>query len=239
MGLSRYEVISAESATVHCFPGAVIGLQFHGFLAVNSTEIPGGYSMSDFRLFLRDAYSLKIKHVSEFKREKPVLMLISRTNSRIFTNEDAMVVLIEELGFEVVVTKPKIMSNLEKFAGIVNSCSVMVGAHGAGLTNSVFLPSGAVLIQVAPLGLEWASTNYFGEPAKGMGLKYLEYTIEPEESSLLETYRRDDPVFTNPAAVFSKGYHAARAVYVDGQNIKINLQKFRETLIQARKLIGR
>lgn len=72
---------------------------------------------------------------------------------------------MEELGFRVIITVPKNMLDLGKYAEVVNSCSVMVGSHGARLTNGVFLASGAVLVQVVPLGIEWTSTAYFGKPA--------------------------------------------------------------------------
>lgn len=235
--ISPHAAIDPEAdGRVHCFPGAIVGLQFHDNLALNSTDIPGGYSMTDFKHFLKETYNLKIKHVSEV--EKPVLMLISRRNSRRFLNEDEMVKLMEKLGFQVLVIQPGRMSNLKKFARVVNSCSVLVGTHGAGMANELFLPTGAVVIQAVPLGLEWASTAYFGEPARGMGLRYLEYKIEPEESSLINTYGRDHPVITDVGSIIAKGYQTFRAVYVDGQDLKINLTRFRETLIEAMQILG-
>ncbi|KAK6229767.1 Glycosyltransferase 61 - like 8 [Theobroma cacao] len=235
--LSSYGVINPEAdGSVHCFPGAVIGLKYHDNLALNTTDIPGGYSMFDFRQFLKESYNLRVKHVSEI--EKPVLMLISRRETRRFLNEDEMVEMMEELGFQVIRAEPGRMSNLDKFAGVVNSCSVMVGAHGAGLTNEIFLPTGAVMVQVVPLANEWAAANYFGEPAKEMGVQYLEYKIEPEESSLFDAYGRDHPVITDPESVISKGYYAFRSVYVDGQDLKINLERFKKTLIEAKQLLG-
>ncbi|PON91920.1 Glycosyltransferase [Trema orientale] len=191
--LSQYQVINpAENGSVHCFPRVVVGLKYHDNLALNSTEIPGGYSVFDFKHFLRDAYKLKQRHV-------PVLILISRSESR----------------------------------------SVMVGAHGAGLTNAVFLPAGAVVVQVVPLGLDWASRTYYGGPVAEMEVKHLEYKIEPEESSLLTVYGPDHPVITDPMSILLEGYEAAKAVYIDEQNLKINLVKFRETQVEAIKLLGR
>ncbi|GMJ10351.1 hypothetical protein HRI_004704500 [Hibiscus trionum] len=232
--LSGYDVINPDNGSVHCFPGAVIGLKYHNNLALNYSDIPGGYSMFDFKHFLKESYNLKINHVSEI--QKPVLLLISRRNSRRFLNEDEMVEMMEGLGFRVTRAEPERLSNLDEFAEMVNSCSVMVGAHGAGLTNEIFLPTGAVMVQVVPLTLEWAATNYFGEPAKAMGLRYLEYTIEPEESSLFDAYGKDHPVIADPESVISKGYYAHRAVYVDGQDLKINLERFKKTLIEAKQI---
>ncbi|KAK9269591.1 hypothetical protein L1049_001367 [Liquidambar formosana] len=235
--LSSYDVINpTRDGNVHCFPGAVIGLKYHDNLAFNATDIPGGYSMFDFKQFLKKAYNLKLTKV--LKIEKPVLMLLSRNESRRFLNEDEMVGMMEELGFRVIVTMANMTSDLDKFSNVVNSCSVLVGAHGAGLTNGVFLPAGAVMVQVVPLGLDWASATYYGGSAGEMGVQYLEYKIEPEESSLIDSYGRDHPVITDPASIFLKGYYAARAMYVDGQDLKVNLVRFRETLVEAIKLLG-
>lgn len=229
---------SVENGSVHCYPGAVIGLKFHDNLALNSSDIPGGYSMFDFKQFLRESYMLKMKDVSNQMGEKPVLVLISRRKTRKFLNEDKMVEMMEELGYQVIAATPNRTSNLDTFSGLVNSCSVMVGAHGAGLTNALFLPAGAVLVQVVPLGLDWPSANYYGGPASEMGLNYLEYKIKPEESSLIDDYGPDHPVITDPMSISLKGYRAFRAVYVDGQNLKVNMVRFRETLVEALKLVG-
>ena len=191
---------------------SVSTLKYHNNLALNASDIPGGYSMTDFKHFLRKSYSLKITNVSQLKHPKPVLILVSRTTTRKFLNEDEMVSLMEELGFQVIITPPYNMSRLEKFAQVVNSCSVMVGAHGAGLANSVLLPAGAVMVQVVPLGLDWATAAYYGVPAREMGVQYLEYKIGVEESPLFHLYGRDHPIIADPQSILLKGYDIARAV---------------------------
>ncbi|XP_022944678.1 uncharacterized protein LOC111449064 [Cucurbita moschata] len=237
--LSRFDVINPEKdGSVHCFTGAVIGLKFHDILSLNYTDIPGGYSMSDFRSFLRQTYNLQVKNVTELGGGKPVVMLISRQKSRRFLNEWEMIDMMKELGFEVITTTPQRMSNLDKFSRVVNSCSVMVGAHGAGLTNELFLAAGAVVVQVVPLGLDWPSTFLFGNPAADMELRYLEYKMEAEESSLWDTYGENHPVIRDPESIFAKGYFASRAIYVDEQNLKINLTRFRDTMIRVKNLVG-
>ncbi|XP_038905420.1 alpha-1,3-arabinosyltransferase XAT2-like [Benincasa hispida] len=237
-GLSRYNVINPdEDGGVHCFNGGIIGLKFHNILSLNNTDIPGGYSMADFRSFLRQTYNLKVKHVKDLSEEKPMVMLISRQNSRRFMNEGEMVEMMKEVGFEVMPTTPQRMSNLDKFSSVVNLCSVIVGAHGAGLTNELFLADGAVVVQVVPFGLDWPSTFFFGKPAAEMELEYLEYKIEAKESSLWEKYGENHTVIRDPQSIFAKGYFASRAIYIDGQNLNINLTRFRDTMIQVKKLI--
>ncbi|XP_073042193.1 xylan glycosyltransferase MUCI21-like [Primulina eburnea] len=237
-GLTRYQVLNpAINGSLHCFPGSVIGLRYHDNLALNSSEIPGGYSMTSFRDFLRKSYSLKFSHVDQIP--KPRLMLLSRTNTRRFLNEGEMIQLIKELGFELILVKrSKTVSNMNQFVQTINSCSVLVGAHGAGLTNEIFLPTGAVMIQVELLGTEWASNTYYGDTARAMGVHYLRYKIEPEESSLARVYSRDDEVFTDQASLFRKGgYRAARSVYLDMQNVRLDLARFKQTLVEAFSLV--
>lgn len=237
--LSRYEVIDVPSSNgsfVHCFPGAVVGLKYHGNLALNASDIPRGYSMSKFRQFLRESYGFKKSHVSQI--EKPALLLISRKERRIIINQDEVINMIQELGFRVVKTTPNEMLDLDKFAHLVNWCSVLVGVHGAGLTNELFLPNGAVVVQVIPLGLDWAANAYYGEPARAMGLQYLEYKIEAEESSLYYMYGPEDPIVTDPESIGAKGYRAFREIYLDKQNVQINVARFRKTLVEAMRLTG-
>ncbi|KAL9682815.1 hypothetical protein QQ045_014624 [Rhodiola kirilowii] len=116
-------------------------------------------------------------------------------------------------------------ADVDKFSKVVNRCNVIIGI------------AGAVVVQVVPLGLDWPSNAYFGEPSRSMGLNYLNYKIECDESSLVDVYGRDNPVVTDPSTVFVKGYKAARAIYIDGQNIRINLLRFRETLIEVQKIL--
>lgn len=149
-----------------------------------------------------------------------------------------MIATMTSLGYNVIVADPKMTKNLEKISHVVNKCSVIFGAHGAGLTNLMFLPAGAVVVQVVPLGLDWASDAYFGEPLNDMDLRYLSYEIEVEESSLMDVYGREHPVVKDPMSVFVKGYEAARATYVDGQNLKIDLVRLRKTLIEVLKILN-
>ncbi|XP_042009343.1 alpha-1,3-arabinosyltransferase XAT3-like isoform X2 [Salvia splendens] len=233
--LTAHEVINpaANAAAVHCFPASVVGLKYHGILKVNSTDIPGGYGMPEFKRFLREIFSLTYSHVSEIPR--PRLLLLSRTKSRKFLNEDEMIAMMQEVGFEVVVVRG---SNLATMARLVNSCSVIVGVHGAGLTNDVFMAKGGVVVQVEPLGTEWISKVMFGDTARAMGLHHLLYKIEEEESSLVKLYGRNSSVVIDPASVYrGGGYMTARAVFIDQQNVKINLARFRSSIVEALSIV--
>lgn len=234
--LTSYDILNAAAnQSVHCFNGAVVGLKFHGHLSLNGSDIPGGLSTPVFRQFLRESLSLKYSHVSQIKR--PTVMLISRRTTRRIINEEEVVAMMEELGFRVmVISRAKVISNLEVFSSLINSCSVFVGAHGAGLTNELFLPDGAVMVQVDLIGLEWAAVNYYGIPARGMGVHYLRYKVEAEESSLLKIFgSRTHRAFVDPRGAFP--VHVGQQVYLNGQNVKINVERFRETMVVAMSLV--
>ncbi|XP_047946996.1 alpha-1,3-arabinosyltransferase XAT3-like [Salvia hispanica] len=147
----------------------------HASLSTRPRMLPSIVSVYRNRAKPADAY------VSQVPR--PRLVFLSRTSTRRFLNEDKMIDMIKDVGFQVlVVRRLKLASNLEKFSRLINSCSVLLGIHGAGLTNDIFLPTGAVMIQVEPLGLEWVSNTYFGNTARAMGVHYLRYRIDRDRA---------------------------------------------------------
>ncbi|KAJ1698764.1 hypothetical protein LUZ63_007276 [Rhynchospora breviuscula] len=144
----------------------------------------------------------------------------------------------EELGFEVVVNNTS-SHDVEEFAKTVNSFDVMMGVHGAGLTNEVFLPTNAVLIQIVPFGnLEGMSENDFGKGARNMMLKYLQYSIIEEESTLIDLYPRDHAVFRDPESIHRQGWAAMGEIYLNQQNVKLNITRFKPVLARALELLS-
>ena len=235
-GLSRYPIIDIDREEgIHCFSGAIVGLKSHKELQIDPSLSP--YSMKDFRQFLRSSYSLKRTAIKITGVGKPRLLIIARKKSRSFTNEGEVAKMARSLGYEVIVAEPN-GTETSRFAHLVNSCDVLMGVHGAGLTNMVFLPENAVLIQVVPLGgLEWIARTDFGEPAMDMKLRYIEYKIKEEESSLIEEYPHEHPVLRDPYSISKMGWHEIRSVYLDKQNVKLDLNRSRETLLQAIQLL--
>ncbi|CBI15519.3 unnamed protein product, partial [Vitis vinifera] len=218
--LSRYPIIDIDREEgIHCFSSAIIGL----------------------KEFLRSSYSLKrataIKVRDGTDTKKPRLLIIARKKSRSFTNDGKIAEMARSLGYEVIVAEPN-GTEISRFAELVNSCDVLMGVHGAGLTNIVFLPENAVLIQVVPLGgLEWVARYDFGLPAVDMKIRYIEYQIKEEESSLIEKYPHEHAVLREPHSITKLGWLELKAVYLDKQNVKLDLNRFRNTLLQALQLL--
>ncbi|KAK1301290.1 hypothetical protein QJS10_CPB12g00298 [Acorus calamus] len=240
--LSKRELIDAGDEegrdAVHCFRRVIIGPMFHKELGIDSAKSPKGYSMADFRTLLRDSFGLRRRTVTEIDAERPDqrprLLIISRKRSRAFVNAHGMEEMARSIGYDV----PGMATDIAKFARLVNSADVTVGVHGAGLTNMVFLPDKAVVIQVIPLGgLEYLARNSFREPALEMDLHYLEYVLREDESTLSDVYPKDHPVIKDPQSVHKKGWDALKEVYLDKQNVRPHLGRLREKFMEALKLV--
>ncbi|XP_020251752.1 uncharacterized protein LOC109829083 isoform X3 [Asparagus officinalis] len=235
--LSKYEVIDMDrEASVHCFSKAQLGLLSHKVLGIDPSLTPNNYSMLDFKQFLRSSFSLNresTKVMPKNSKRKPRLLMILRKGSRSLMNAKEIVSMARSTGFKVVTAGPEETRDLAKFAKIVNSCDVMMGVHGAGLGNMVFLPTNASLIQIIPWGgLKWACWHDFGQPAFGMGLNYVEYEIKEEESSLIEEYPRDHAVFKDPLSIHRQGWNQLWSIFLNKQKVKLDVGRFRGVLLE-------
>ncbi|OMP12068.1 hypothetical protein COLO4_03484 [Corchorus olitorius] len=169
--LSRYDIVDLDTQEkIHCYPSIIIGLKFHKELGIDQSKSQDQLSMNDFRQFLRSTYSLKMGNTIRI-HNKPRLVIISRRKSRSFTNINEITRMAGSLGYDVVTAEPN-MTGLSSVAQTVNSCDVLMGIHGAGLTNMVFLPDKAIVIQIVPLGsIDGLCREYFGKPARAMNLR--------------------------------------------------------------------
>ncbi|KAJ4765404.1 hypothetical protein LUZ62_075779 [Rhynchospora pubera] len=242
--LSRYEVIDFDKDNqVRCFSRVLVGLEMHKEFSIDPSRAPNGYSMADFTKFLRSTFNLQRDHpirLSENPDVKPRLMIIDRTNYRKFNNTQEIARLAERLGFETIIADPKFNLGVDEFAKTVNSFDVLLGAHGAGLTNCVFLPTNAVVIQVVPYGnLEHMAKVDFGDPIVDMKLNYLEYSISAEESTLMDIYGKDHPVIKDPISIHQSGWDKVAEFYLGKQDMRVNVDRFAPTLLKARELLNK
>lgn len=177
--------------------------------------------------------SMNLSNVLVPSALKPKLVIISRPKSRVMLNQKGIVRLAEKIGFQVEVLNPNPTTEMVEMFRALNSCDVMLGVHGAAMTHFLLMRPGSVFIQIVPLGTDWAAATYYGQPAMKLGLKYMEYKIVPEESSLYESYERNDPVLTDPDSINSKGWWETKKVYLDGQNVRPSLKRLKKFLVNA------
>lgn len=83
-------------------------------------------------------------------RSRRLLIRREASGRRIALNGDAVAAALEERGFEVV---DSAAMPLAEEAETFRAADVVVGVHGAGLTNLVFCREGATVVELAPHGL--------------------------------------------------------------------------------------
>ncbi|XP_062218957.1 beta-1,2-xylosyltransferease XAX1-like [Phragmites australis] len=235
--LSNYDVINFdEDADVHCFPHGFVGLYRDRdlILSPHPTRNPRNYTMVDYNRFVRDALALPRDRPAVLGEEpgmRPRMLIISRAGTRKLLNLDEVAAAASELGFNVTVAEAG--ADVPAFAALVNSADVLLAVHGAGLTNQIFLPTKAVVVQIVPWGkMDWMATNFYGRPARDMQLRYLEYYVGEEETSLKDKYPREHMIFKDPMAIHARGWQALAEIVMK-QDVSVNLNRFRPFLLQA------
>ncbi|CAO2207683.1 unnamed protein product [Urochloa humidicola] len=223
----------------HCFPGAIVGTRYHGYLAVNSSRLRDNKTVVDFHQFLAGAYADSNPAPppqEQRRRRRPRLGIVSRKGRRVIENQAAVADLASAIGFEVEVMETGTGApQLAATYGAVSSYDALVGVHGADLTAFLFLrPGRGALAQVAPLGIALLSRNLFGVPAERMGLEYEQYDVVAGESSLSRRYPAGHVVVADPARARreqgAREWDLVEHVYLRGQNVSIDLGRFRGTL---------
>ncbi|KAL3512207.1 hypothetical protein ACH5RR_024924 [Cinchona calisaya] len=97
-----------------------------------------------------------------------------------------------------------------------------------------------MIIQIIPFGLgpmEWISRTDFEVPAKEMNLRYLGCRISPNESSLVHQYPYIHEVFKAPGAISKKGWNHFSSIYLEKQDVQVDLSRFRKVLLNTLELL--
>lgn len=98
-------------------------------------------------------------------------VFLSRRDSttRVMRNEEALEAELRKLGFDVLVAgEMTVAEQIRAFS----EARIVVGAHGAGLTNLVFAPPGALVFEITPTRI--AHMEDFRHIAAIMGLRHVE-----------------------------------------------------------------
>ncbi|KAK3163624.1 hypothetical protein QOZ80_1AG0006090 [Eleusine coracana subsp. coracana] len=246
---SAHQIIDlVNDNRTHCFPGAIVGTRFHGYLAVDPARLRDNKTILDFHDFLAAVYNnnppasqqqrgrLDVPRQQQQKR-RPRLGIVSRRGTRVIENEAAVARLAARVGFDVDVIdagkEAHRQLTLPALHAEVSGLDALVGAHGSDLTSLLFLrPGRAALVQVAPLGVAGLARGLFGVPAQRMGLRYEQYDARGHESSLTRLYAPDDVVVADPErAKRNKGggdgldWEFIGRVYLSGQNVTLDLAR--------------
>ncbi|KAL6969741.1 protein O-GlcNAc transferase [Sarracenia purpurea var. burkii] len=228
---THHAVINLDKETsTHCFPSAIVGLTSHGPMTVDPTlqRDPNPKTVIDFSAMLITTYS----HGYAFPTQRrPKMVLMSRSHYRVILNQDKVLKVAEDVGFNVVEFEPTRETPMEEIFRVLHSSHVMVGVHGAGLTNELFLRPGSVLMQIVPIRLSWLGDICYGKLAIRLRLEYIVYDIAIEESSLANEHPKEmlDP---NDQGGMLKSDWSNWNMYMN-QNVTLNLARFKRYLERA------
>lgn len=221
------------TTTTHCFPSAVVGLIKHGPVTIDPKLLPYHETLLDFHTLLKSAY-IKGNNslVYPDPKDRPRLTLVNRKgSSRVLLNQEEVIKLAEDIGFNVNVFDSSKNPSVADTFRLIHSSNVLLGVHGAGLTNLFFLRQGSVVVQIVPIGLEWPSKACYENPDEFLGLNYIGYKVNVNESSLSWEYGADSLMVRDPSA-FAQGKWDKQKLYLQ-QNVKIDLVRFRKYLTEA------
>ncbi|PKA62867.1 hypothetical protein AXF42_Ash018861 [Apostasia shenzhenica] len=255
--MSRYEIVDfRKDRRVHCFSEVIVGLKIHGELAVDPKLIPNGKGIVDFQSLLYQAFgnnhstprrnaaaseqlpAISVESAAAANR-RPKMVILVRNGSRRILNLRDVLLLCHRAGFDVELLNPKRSTELAEIHRTLAGADAMMAVHGAAVTHFLFMRPGSVLIQVVPLGLNWAAETYYGEPARRLGLQYMAYNVTAPESSLWKEYGRRDPVLVDPPAITRRGWAETKRVYLDKQNVAVDLRRFGKLLMEAHARVCR
>ncbi|WOL12008.1 hypothetical protein Cni_G20772 [Canna indica] len=251
--LTKYKLVDFSRDTrVHCFSEMILGLRIHGELIIDPWLTPNGNSIRDFQTLLREGFNgvvqpkpplpesppflrplIRSSHRGQCGSRRPRIAVFIRKGCRVLLNLRELARTCQRTGFDVQIVEPKRGTPLEVIHHALAPADVMLAVHGAAMTHFLFMRPASVLIQVVPLGLEKPAEEFYGEPARRLGLEYLAYNITPEESSLYKIYDRQSPILVNTSSITSKGWEEMKKIYLDKQNVKLNLKRFSKILAQA------
>ncbi|KAG4207975.1 hypothetical protein ERO13_A03G102800v2 [Gossypium hirsutum] len=235
---SSHPIVTLDNdPSAHCFPSATLGFMSYGFMALmpNSSQ-----TLLYFRGLLdkafghHDQYSIFNPPLKSDSPPQLVFMTRSKGIGGEILNQDEGVKVAKEIGFDIILFEPTGKISLQQAYGLINSSHAMVGMHGATLTHSLFLRPGSAFMQVMSLGIDWVGKMCFGEPARAIGIQYIEYKIKVEQRSLVEKYDKNDMVIKDPASFQGRNWSSdVMNIYLKEQNVKLDLVRFRDYLMET------
>lgn len=130
----------------------------------------------------------------------PVVGIVQRMSTRKLVNYQELLQVAEREGFKVVPITFEHLSP-EQAAEAMAPLDVLIGVHGAGLSNICLMRPGGVVMQIMPYG-EGGPRNVIGLEYKNfaaaMEADYLEWSVPVHDSTIKDQYNHTDWIVTSP-----------------------------------------
>jgi hypothetical protein len=134
---------------------------------------------------------------------RPLVTLISRRNKRVILNEPELVRILRSMHVDVVVASLETMPLYEQVL-LFRRTSVLVGMHGSGLINSIFMHPGTALVQLMPYKVA-SGGSFFQFPAEERGVHYFEWMNPNKDKSVFHWHFLGDDYATRRDDILSQG----------------------------------
>jgi hypothetical protein len=127
--------------------------------------------------FRETAY--KMMGVDIAPKPSPHITILKRTTNRKFFEEREMIYnlteLVEPYGFTVKYIDLEPLTWREQFE-IISKTGLLIGMHGSGLTNLLFLHPDATVLEIFPFKTQRYLAKHFSYPARKIGVNYLNWS---------------------------------------------------------------
>ncbi|KAJ8611988.1 hypothetical protein CTAYLR_004400 [Chrysophaeum taylorii] len=160
--------------------------------------------------------------------------LVSRRRKRFILNELELVDACLDLGLDVQVLPLEEMTLYEQLAAL-RAVTILVGIHGSGLNNAIFLRRGSVLVQLLPYKLNYKGA--FQSNAMRAGVEYKEWALkDPKLSRFHWEFLGERELRNGRDAYLAKGSpNSGPEVYTFwiNQDIIVPVDEFKNLIVDA------
>ncbi|EPZ32766.1 Glycosyltransferase AER61 domain-containing protein [Rozella allomycis CSF55] len=159
------ETVCFESLAIGCSP----------YLDAYTTLMKPQW-MKEFRKTFLDNLKGPETHSNEIAALKEnIAYIVSRKKNRRIMNENEIISLLKKYGYSASLLKPEKHKPYE-IKTILSKAKLLIGVHGAGLTNMIFLSEKASIIQIYPYGMKIDENGIiYKRLAKSLNLNYYEW----------------------------------------------------------------
>jgi hypothetical protein len=172
---------------------------------------------------------------------KPTMGLISRRDKRFLLNEHELVRTAKEQDFDVLVLPLEKMTLYEQLKAL-RQVTLLVGVHGSGLNNALFMQRNTVILQILTYNLKYKGA--FAQVARENHVAYLEMAHSNVNTSLFHWEfvgeRELKAAGGTKQAYLAKGSPAGPSqetyTFWINQDIVVDIEAFKIELFKARRM---
>ncbi|XP_028326532.1 protein O-linked-mannose beta-1,4-N-acetylglucosaminyltransferase 2 [Gouania willdenowi] len=127
----------------------------------------------------------------ETEKEDEYIVVFSRSTTRLILNEAELIMaLVQEFQIKVVTVSLEEQS-FPSIIQVISGASMLVSMHGAQLVTALFLPRGAVVVELFPFGVNPEQYTPYKTLASlpGMDVHYLSWRNTEEENTVTHPHR--------------------------------------------------